>query len=430
MPFSLNEVTQKPERGRRATRPQRPTQLVKNSPGLAPYLEVFYCDPAQEITALKITTVIALLCSLGLSWRLWVSSRLFPLCPVTDALPDLSFPLDYVWFFSLLGLLLSIICFGQSQKLILAFLALAGLLSLWDQNRWQPWFYQYCFLLAALGVYTWKEPGAPTNKAALNVCRLILVSTYFWSGLQKLNVIFVRETWPDIARGVLTHLPEAVSRLPPLLILTIPLLEMSIGVGLLTAKFRRPSVLLAIATHLFVLILLVISGENIVVWPWNIAMSLFVVILFWRDETTGPRQILMVNKGFPTLVLLLFGIMPAFSLLDRWDSYLSAALYSGNTTQAVIYVSPGVMARLPASIRPHVWQSTQPFFLDINRWSYGELNVPIYPEPRIYRKVADRICSYTGDSPDVRLRIKGKPNPLTGARKSAYYDCDHLNSTE
>jgi len=159
-------------------------------------------------------------------------------------------------------------------------------------------------------------------------------------------------------------------------------------------------------------------------------MSLFVVILFWRDETTGPRQILMVNKGFPTLVLLLFGIMPAFSLLDRWDSYLSAALYSGNTTQAVIYVSPGVMARLPASIRPHVWQSTQPFFLDINRWSYGELDVPVYPEPRIYRKVAERICSYTGDSPDVRLRIKGKPNPLTGARKSAYYDCDHLNSTE
>ena len=371
-----------------------------------------------------------MLCSLGLSWKLWISSRLFPLCPVTDALPALPFPLDYVWFFSLLGLLLSIIFFAQPRGLILVLLALAGLLSLWDQNRWQPWFYQYCFLLAALGVYAWKAPGARTTKAALNACRLILVSTYFWSGLQKLNANFVKETWPDIARGVLSHLPEGATRFPPLLILTIPLLEILIGVGLLIAKFRRASVLLAIATHLFVLILLVISGENIVVWPWNIAMSLFVVILFWRDETTGPRQILMVKKGFPTLVLLLFGIMPAFSLLDRWDSYLSAALYSGNTTQAVIYVSPAVMARLPASIHPHIWQSTQPFFLDINRWSYGELKVPVYPEPRIYRKVADRICSYTGDSPDVRLRIKGKPNPLTGARRSTYYDCDHLNSTD
>ena len=81
---------------------------------------------------------------------------------------------------------------------------------------------------------------------------------------------------------------------------------------------------------------------------------------------------------------------------------------------------------LPAAIHSHIWQQTSPFFLDINRWAYGELNVPVYPEPRIYRKVAEQICSYAINSPDVRLRIKEKPNPFTGARRSEYYDCGHL----
>ena len=121
--------------------------------------------------------------------------------------------------------------------------------------------------------------------------------------------------------------------------------------------------------------------------------------------------------------------MPAFSLVDLWDSYLSSALYSGNTDQAVIYVSPAVIARLPAALHPHIWQSSQPFFLDTNRWAYGELNVPLYLEPRIYRKVTEQICAYADNSSEIRLRIKKKPNPFTGLRESEYYDCDHLGAS-
>ena len=88
--------------------------------------------------------------------------------------------------------------------------------------------------------------------------------------------------------------------------------------------------------------------------------------------------------------------------------------------------TPAVMERLPAAIHPHIWQSTQPFFLDINRWAYGELNVPVYPESRIYCKVAQQICGYAENSPGILLRIKEKPNPFTGLRKSEYYDCEHI----
>lgn len=390
----------------------------------------FFGGPERRIASLKITIAAALLCSFGLSWKLWVTSRLFPLSPVSEHFPAIPFPLDYIWFVSLLGLLLAIIAIGRPRKLILIFLVLAGLLCLWDQNRWQPWFYQYFFLLAALGLYAWKVPEPRNRQAALNACRLILVSTYFWSGLQKLNANFVKETWPDMASGLIRHLPESAKSLSPFVILLIPLLELSIALGLLSRKFRQLSIVLAIGTHIFVLALLISSGENIVVWPWNIAMILFVTILFWRDEVFAPRDLLGVKNGFHALLLLLFGILPAFSFFDLWDSYLSSALYSGNTDQAVIYVSTPVIEQLPAAIHPHIWQSSTPFFLDINRWSYGELNVPLYPEPRVYRSVTQRICGYAGGSPDVRLRIKEKPDPRTAVRKSQYYDCDHLRSTD
>ena len=310
---------------------------------------------------------------------------------------------------------------AQPRKLILVFLALAGLLSFWDQGRWQPWFYQYFIMLAALGFYGWRN-----HQAALNACQLIIICTYIWSGVQKFNVNFAWETWPDIAGPLLRFLPEGMKRLPTFLILTVPLLEVAIGLGLATRRYRSVSVIFAIATHIFVLILLLSSGENTVVWPWNIAMALFVVVLFWQDSETSASNFLVPKNAFQALVLLLFTVLPALSFFNLWDSYLSSALYSGNTDQAVIYVSPALIERLPAAIHPHIWQSTQPFFLDINRWAYGELNVPVYPEPRIYRRVAQQICRYAENSPDIVLRIKEKPNPFTGLRKSEYYDCDHV----
>ena len=378
-------------------------------------------EPGQKIVWLKITIAAALICGFGASWKLWISSRLFPLSPISDVFPVVPFPFDYLAFFAVIGLLLAIISMAHPRKLIFVFLVLAGLLSLGDQMRWQPWFYQYFVMLAALGFYGWRN-----HQTALNACRLIIICTYVWSGLQKLNINFARETWPDIAGSLLRFLPEGVKRLPTFLILAVPLLEVAIGLGLVTRKYRNFSVMLAIATHIFILILLLSSGENMVVWPWNIAMALFVVVLFWQDRKTSAGNLLVPKNAFHVLVLLLFAVLPAFSFFSLWDSYLSSALYSGNTDQAVIYVSPAVMERLPAAIHPHIWQSTQPFFLDINRWAYGELNVPVYPESRIYRKVAQQICGYAENSPGIVLRIKEKPNPFTGLRKSEYYDCEHI----
>ncbi len=382
----------------------------------------------ERMPWLKGTIAIALVCGFCFSWKLWISSRLFPLSPVSDLLPTIPFPLDYIWFFVLVVTLLPIIIAAQPRRLIFGFIGLAMLLSLWDQNRWQPWFYQYLLMLASLGFCYGKSFELKSQQLTLNTCRLIIASTYLWSGLQKLNANFIKETWPDISSSLLHFLPLTMRKLPSALILAIPISEIVIALGLVTRRYRSVAVAFAITTHLFVLALLISSGENITVWPWNIAMIMFVIILFWQEKESTPRQIIVPTNWFHALALLLFSILPALSLVDLWDSYLSAALYSGNTDQAVIYVSPAVIKHLPTAIHPHIWQSSQPFFLDINRWSYGELNVPLYPEPRIYKKITEHICTYAADSsPDVKLRIKQKPNPLNTHRDSEFYDCDHLD---
>ena len=383
-------------------------------------------EPGRKLVWLKITLALALGLGFILSWRLWISSRRFPLAPVITNLPGVPFPLDYLWFAMVLGLLLAICIRARPRKLVIAFLVLAGLLGLFDQMRWQPWFYQYFFMFAALGFYAWKKPEAKNNRAALDCCALIVVCTYFWSGIQKLNASFINEVWPDMSAPLLRFLPGGLKGLPPVTGLIIPLLEICVGLGLLTRRFRNASVILAIASHAVILALLIPTGENTVVWPWNIAMGFFVLILFWQNKESTARRIVVPRRGFHAVVLILFGILPPLSLIGLWDSYLSSALYSGNNYRGVIYFNRPVMDRLPDNLHQYVWTNTDPIFLDTTKWAYGELNVPVYPEPRVFRRITQQVCTYAEHPADVQLGLRERPNVLTGFRVTSYYDCNHL----
>ena len=315
---------------------------------------------------------------------------------------------------------------AQPRKIVVAFLALAGLLCLFDQMRWQPWFYQYFFMLAALGFYAGKKPDTKNSRAALNLCALIVVSIYFWSGVQKLNASFIKGVWPGMSQPLLRFVPGGLQSFPPFTALIIPLLEICIALGLLTRRFRKASAIVAVVTHVFILALLIPTGENTVVWPWNFAMGFMVLILFWQNRDTTAGQILVPKRVFHALVLILFGILPPLSLIGFWDSYLSSALYSGNNYRGVIYITQPVMDRLPVALHQYVWTDVQPMFLDTTLWAYGELNVPVYPEPRVFRRITEQVCTYAERPSDVQLGLKERPNLFTGVRETRYYDCDHL----
>jgi hypothetical protein len=365
-------------------------------------------DTVRRLLYLRVTIAVAAILGMALSHKLWLSVRDYPLTPLIPFLKPIPHPFDYILFGATF---LALAGSALTPRLIPIFAALALVLAVCDQSRLQPWFYQYVFLL--LGVAF----------ASPNACRLIVAGIYFWSGVQKLNAGFIYTGFPWLLEPILRHLPHSAQALVHPLSVVAPFIELWIGIALLSRKFRTPAIVLALAMHVFILISLGPWGQNYnrVVWPWNIAMAAAVVILFWN--ATEPVKKIMFGEGpFHAAVLLLFGVAPAFSLFGYWDHYLSSAMYASNENHATIYIDDKLFDRLPDGIAEYVSVETPDLdSIDIGEWSANELNVPPYPEIRIYKNVARKICSYAESPGDVRLSIVSKStigNTISGTSYS------------
>jgi len=381
-------------------------------------------DRIGRYALLRVTVILGLLAGFALSPKLWLSSRLYPLTPVWAFLRPLRSPGDYVVIFTLVVLLIALIV-APRREILAAVFALLALLALQDQSRWQPWFYQYALMLLAIAL-----AGSSRQEAALNTCCLIVAATYIWSGLAKLNpnfstAIFPAFVEPFVARG----LTPAAWLVQGLAVAT-PVLECATGIGLLIRRFRPAAFYCAITMHVFILMVLGPLGRrfNAVIWPWNLAMIAFLFILFFkRPEEPAFRDIVWGRYwgrgfAFQKVVLILLGIMPALSFFHLWDDYLSSALYTGNTNSGVVYLSDAAFEQLPDVIQENVYEEGPNLSsLDINDWSFGELKVPAYPEPRIYRNVARQICRYVPNGSGIELVLQSKFALVNGTRQ--VYHC-------
>jgi hypothetical protein len=155
-------------------------------------------------------------------------------------------------------------------------------------------------------------------------------------------------------------------------------------------------------------------------------MAAFDVILFsgtteftWKDVVASRRDPLHIGA------LALFVGLPALSFFNLWDSYLSAALYSGNLTEAQIYISDAGMASVPSAVRTRtVHTSPNTNVLNIQRWAIEDLNVMPYPETRAYKAVARSVCG------DVRtpgqLVLVVREQRMFESRPETGFQCSEL----
>src|SRR5581483_11368569 len=100
-----------------------------------------------------------------------------------------------------------------------------------------------------------------------------------------------------------------------------PVLQIGFALGLLTRRWRRLSLILAVAMHVFILAMLAPLGQNwnAIVWPWTAAMAVFDVALFAGRADAGPRQILWPGRRvMPVAVIAVFLVLPALSFCNRW----------------------------------------------------------------------------------------------------------------
>jgi hypothetical protein len=192
-----------------------------------------------------------------------------------------------------------------------------------------------------------------------------LVSLWLWAGLNKaLSTGYMGEA----ARFLFNAFPVRPPFLERPFGVMIIAAEVSIGVLLLTARWRRIGIVLAIGLHVLGLVALVNIRWNESVWPWNVALPLAAVAFFWaRPEGPSPRR--------RTAIMAAFLVVPAGFYAGVVDAYLAHNLYTSNTAGAVI-------CKPDTSCVPGPWSET-----------FTTLNVPLPPEPRLYRDYFEEVCA-------------------------------------
>jgi hypothetical protein len=382
-------------------------------------------DSATRLFWLKTTLVLAFEIGLLMSPRLWIGPRSYPLAPVSSALPDIDGLLAYGLFAALFVLAILILVAAKPRRFIAAFLTLIVAFCLADQTRWQPWIFLYGFLLGTLQLFSWNSADSGGLNNTLNLARLIVACTYIFSGLQKVNLNFMENDFPWMVQPITNLFPRAAS---PLHVfgMIVPFVQVTFGVGLLTKRFRSISLIVAIIMHVFILTMFGPLGHdwNSIIWSWTAAMAVFDVILFTNESEDSIAKVLWTQRRLDhVVVLIVFVVLPCLSFFNLWDSYLSAALYSGNLTEAEIYLSDAGAASLPESIKQRsVRTSADTNVINLQRWAIEDLNVTPYPETRVYKAIAKTVCGYLRDRKQLVLIVREQrlylSKPETGYRCS------------
>lgn len=137
-------------------------------------------------------------------------------------------------------------------------------------------------------------------------------------------------------------------------------------------------------------------------------MAVLDILLFGGKQEFSWRDIICSGShAYHVAVLVVFIGLPWLSFVNRWDSYLSAALYSGNITEGQIYTNDSGRNSLPAAIKAYlVHTSDDTNVLNIQLWAIEDLNVTPYPEVRIYKKIAKNICLQLSDPAGLVLIVR------------------------
>ncbi|MDO3626984.1 hypothetical protein [Mucilaginibacter sp. BT774] len=266
--------------------------------------------------------------------RIWTTGRLLPTAPICEYLDRVP-AIAHVILFGLSIAAMIWLIISSNKYILIGLLVIEICLCSLDQNRLTPLEYLYCFILFIYIIYPRHSELIPISVG------LLLVSTYFYGGLCKLNDGFLQVIWSRmILRGFL-KIPADVAAQRWLYYsgYLLGITELLGGVGLLFKRTQARSALSLIIMHLFILVFLGPFGLKgyMTLWPWNIAMILFLYLIFLK-KNEAIAILPQAAKGWGKLIVICWIILPAFSFWGYWDNNLSSKLWSGNVPRMIICI--------------------------------------------------------------------------------------------
>ena len=339
----------------------------------------------KRIKILKISTAIFMCLGFLMTIKVWALTHNFPVIKIFTWISEMPPTITLICVYFIFTLLI-ISIFKPKKPLYLGVLLLTILLLMQDYMRWQPWEYMYGLMLI---VFLFEDKN--DNQKTLFALKLILSGAYFWAGVHKLNPYFINTFPLQLATEITEILSiESVSIIYKISYLgyLVPLIEIAIGIGLWLKKYRKLAVIAAVITHIIVLIFQAPAGINAfgVVYPWNIAMVIFVILLFYRDNEELLIKIHVKSK-LSLAVILLVWVMPVFNIFGLWHNYASFKLYTGNDTYIFAVINNDDLDAIQPNLKPYVFDSypqlNEQFEISKNQsiisfyhWSIDELKIP------------------------------------------------------
>jgi hypothetical protein len=326
-----------------------------------------------------------------MGWRMWTTGRLFPTAPVFESLDQIP-SVIHVFLLALSLLCIMVLLFFDENKFIMPGLLIVEICScLLDQNRWQPYEYQ-CLFIVFIFLSNANKP-----KLILTLFTLILASTYFYSGLGKLNSGFLHSIWVQIILKSFLKVPSNVIANHYLYNAgyLLGLFELVAGIGLLFSKTKKVAAIALILMHLFILLLLGPLGGlnyNIIVWPWNMVMITYLYLIFIKQQENA-FTLKQAFTGWNKLVFVAWCILPAFHFIGYWDGFLSASMYSGRAPRMIICIKDTSNCR-----ELHAYYGKEAYkicngqaYIELQNWAITETNAIPNPEMRIYKIIQKKL---------------------------------------
>ena len=343
----------------------------------------FKSDSYKTNLILKITSVFWIFTKL-FSYNLWHTERLFPLIPPFDFLENIpNFIHLALFFLALAGI--AFIGFFPRNKFILGITIIVEITScMLDQNRWQPWEYQY--LLTFLFHFFYFK----NQKQFVNYFSFLLIVIYLNSGLHKLNGSFLYVVWEKmiLIKFFGLNFNQINNTYIHFAGLLLGLIEVLSAFGCLFFKNKKIFALLLVGMHLFILVLVSPIGVNYnsIILPWNVLMIFLILIVFYNNDSKLSFNNLII--GFNKIPFLILGILPFFCFMGLYDNFFSFNLYSGSLKYLRICVDEN---KISPEYKPYFAKNKSNCVtkkvISGNDWSLKEMNVVIYPEVRFYKGI-------------------------------------------
>ncbi|MFN2262300.1 MAG: hypothetical protein ABR595_09580 [Psychroflexus sp.] len=200
----------------------------------------------------------------------------------------------------------------------------------------------------------------------------ILAITYVFSGLHKLNLVFINTVW---SQGILIDFLDfskeiAFSKPFKAVGFSVGFIELLLGIGLFT-KFKKQASYALIVMHIFILIYLGPLGINFneVVWIWNIIM-IYHLLYVNKKITLG---LILKSKTY-LIAVILIAVNPILYIFGKSSPYLSFSFYSGTKSFQIIEFDN---KKIPKDLKTYIYlKDTNTSRIDLNTWALKELKVP------------------------------------------------------